>query len=375
MQNSRTRWKKHWPLLFALTLAGCGGGGSSTSETAAQDREPVTESSETGGLQPDESKSSDPVQPPANTVADQTIEVDGTTYTELEKAEAAIQPGSNVVIGNGIYTRGLEILRDNVTVTGSGNTHFRGAQLKDKATFIVDGDDVRIENIECSQVTVPDQNGACVRQQGRDLVLSRVFFHDSEQGILSAPGTGNLTIEHSRFERLGKAGRAHAVYSNNDSLTIRYSRFHSSKDEGHEIKSRAQRTLIEYSEIASINGDDSRLVDTPNGGELVIRNSVLEQGPNSSNRQLIGFGLESTYDATKSNRVTLENNVIVLDRQAGSQLLALPSAGGYQQDVRQNDVVGQAPVDKADLMPENTFYESRAKYGVDAFPALPDMGF
>ncbi|KDM93261.1 right-handed parallel beta-helix repeat-containing protein [Photobacterium galatheae] len=375
MQNLSSPWKTRCAFLVTLTLAGCGGGSPSSPEVTVQDREPAIVGNESSSVLPDESNTSGPLQPPADTAPDKTIEVDGTTYTDLAKAEAAIQAGSTVVIGNGTYTRGLKIQPDNVTVTGSGKTHFRGAQLMGKATFIVDGDGVRIENIECSQVAVPDQNGACVRQQGRDLVLSQVYFHDSEQGILSAPGTGSLTIEHSRFERLGKAGRAHAVYSNNDSLSIRYSRFYSSKDQGHEIKSRAQHTLIEYSEIASLNGNDSRLVDTPNGGELVIRNSVLEQGPNSVNRQLIGFGLEATYDATKKNRVTLDNNVIVLDRQAGNQLLALPSAGGYKLKVHKNEVVGPAPVDKADYATGNTFFESRSAYGMGAFPALPEMGF
>ncbi|QUJ69922.1 hypothetical protein KDD30_17285 (plasmid) [Photobacterium sp. GJ3] len=376
MSHQRSCWKSAAALLVFFGLSGCGGGSEASDKNQLQERDSAAQENDSGSESafPSTGDGTGPV-PVENSVSDNTIEVDGQVYTDLASAEAAILAGSQVVIGNGVYSRGLKIQPDNVTVIGSGETHFKGAQLMGKATFIVNGHGVRIENIECSQVSVPDQNGACVRQQGRDLVLSQVYFHDSEQGVLSASGTGSLTIEHSVFERLGKAGRAHAVYSNNDSLTIRYSRFYSSKDQGHEIKSRAKYTLIEYSEIASLSGDDSRLVDAPNGGELVIRDSVLEQGPNSANRQLIGFGLEAAYDATQSNRVTLSNNVIILDRPAGSQLLALPAAGGFELSVSQNEIVGSAPVDKADYVSENTFYDTRAAYGLSEFPALPETGF
>ena len=49
-----------------------------------------------------------------------------------------------------------------------------------------------------------------------------------EQGIGSVLNTGSLVIEYSTFENLGKAGLAHAVYSANDRLEIRYSKFYKS---------------------------------------------------------------------------------------------------------------------------------------------------
>ncbi len=304
------------------------------------------------------------------------INVDGTLFDNLADAQSAINTGSLVVIGNGTYSQGLHIQHDDVTVQGSEDTHFKGVAIQGKATFVVDGDSVTIEGIECSGVSVPDENGACVRQQGKDLTLSHVHFHSSEQGILSSTGSGKLTIEYSHFENLGKNGYAHAVYSNNDSLEIRYSKFHSSKDQGHEIKSRAASTLIEYSEIASLSGVDSRLVDISNGGSLTIRDSVLEQGPNSANNQLIGFGFEGV-DGNVSQSVELTNNIVLLERSAGNVFLGMPDdLTGVGVTIRGNDFVGGPFNDQGshDIEAYNDIYPDRTSYGLGPFPELPNIG-
>ena len=62
-------------------------------------------------------------------------------------------------------------------------------------------------------------------------------------------------------------------------LVLRRSRVVESVGEGHEVKSRAARTIIENNVIASLTGVDSRQIDLPNGGDIVIRGNVLEKGP------------------------------------------------------------------------------------------------
>ncbi|MGF1703233.1 hypothetical protein L4D09_23355 [Photobacterium makurazakiensis] len=336
-------------------------------------------SSDEGALPPDDSNGNPvtlPVPEPEVPVDDGLINVDGEVFSNLTEAQAAIKAGSLVVFGKGVYSQGLYIGHDDVTVQGSTGTHFKEATIQGKATFVVSGDDVSIEGIECSGVSVPDENGACVRQQGRDLTLSHVYFHDSEQGVLSSTGTGKLTIEYSTFDKLGKAGQAHAVYSQNDSLEIRYSKFYSSKDQGHEIKSRAAETLIEYSEIASLSGVDSRLVDVPNGGKLTIRDSVLEQGPNTSNYQLVGYGLEGMKDSY-SHTIVLENNIVLMERVNGNVFLGLPSdASGIDISITSNDFIGRKFNDQGehDIEAKNDLYLDRPSYGLGPFPELPSIG-
>ncbi len=304
------------------------------------------------------------------------ISVDGRIYKDLKSAASGIKDGSVVIFGSGIYTNGMSINRDSVTLRGSAGTHFKGASVQGMATFVVNGNNVVIENIECSEVTVPHHNGACVRQNGKDLTLRYVHFHDSEQGILSAKGSGRLTIENSRFERLGKIGRAHAVYSNNDRLEIRYSRFLSSKGEGHEIKSRAPVTLIESSVIASLSGKDSRLIDVSNGGALSVRNSVLQQGPDSSNFQLIGFGLEGMKSGVPQS-VIIENNTILAEQPRGNVLLGLPGDdSSISVSITNNDIIAERFIYdkyKHNLTDNNQFFTDRLSYGLGPFPELPEI--
>ena len=84
--------------------------------------------------------------------------------------------------------------------------------------------------------------------------------------------------------------------SGGDHLIVRRSQILSSKDEGHEIKSRARTTTIEDNEIGSLLGRDSRAIDLPNGGNITIRNNIIQKGPNSLNPDLIGIALEKSLE-------------------------------------------------------------------------------
>ncbi len=144
-------------------------------------------------------------------------------------------------------------------------------------------------------------------------------------------------------------------------LIVRRSRILSSRGEGHEIKSRAARTIITDSVIASLSGIDSRLIDAPNGGEVVVRGSVLEIGPASSNRQMIGVGHEGLKYET--NSVTITGNVIVSDLSP-STLLAGLVAG----DIRNNVLIGGRPI------AGNQWFRNRRAAGLPPYPALPEPG-
>ncbi|KMT64639.1 hypothetical protein [Catenovulum maritimum] len=299
------------------------------------------------------------------------IIVDGISYQEVKKANQAIKDNSQVYIGPGIYITGMHIKSNNVTITGSANTHFINAVIKDKGTFVVSGDDVTIENIECSQVKASSNNGACIRQEGKDLTVLGVNFHNSQQGILQNPKTNSLTIRYSRFENLGKAGRAHAIYAQGESLLIKDSVFLSSKDQGHEIKARSRRVVIEDTLIASLTGNDSRLIDISNGGELTINNCILQQGNSTVNKQAIGFGLEGTSPLRK-NSIEITKSLIILERERGNTFLALPKEkSGIKILVNQNVIVGKA-TDTKHYQEGNSFYNDRLGANLSSYQ-LPEI--
>jgi len=279
----------------------------------------------------------------------------------LSEALGQAAAGDVVVLASGRYVEAGVIRADRVTLKAEPGARLDGIAAEGKAALVVKGNDTVIEGLECSNIRVPDRNGACVRLEGRNLTLRNVHFHDSEEGVLAANGTGTILIEGSRLERLGAAGRAHALYINHiDSLVIRRSVILSSADEGHEIKSRAAQTVIEDCVVASLDGHDSRLLDVPNGGEVVIRGSVLEKGAASSNPQLIGFGLEG-IDYPR-NSLRLDGNTFIIDRAQGRLI-----GGDIAAELSGNVVVGGDRIDTA------AWYPNRKAAGMAAYPLLPPL--
>lgn len=287
-------------------------------------------------------------------------------FTSLSSAARSLRSGQHMVIGAGVYRSPMLIKADDVRISGSGHVVIERTQVQGKAAIVTSGHNVLIENLECRHISVGDRNGACVRQQGRDLTLRHVYFHDAEQGVLTAPNPGRLQIIDSRFERLGKLGRAHGVYmSGGTELIIEDSDFLAMRSWGHAIKSRAAVTRILRSTLASLASNDSRLLDLPHGGELEIRDSVLEQGPNSSNADAIGFALERGPHAVQ--QVTISGSVVILERDGSIRLL---NSGDVEPTVHlsNNLFVG---VERREDAGDNRYLDSREQAGIPPYPQLP----
>jgi len=295
------------------------------------------------------------------------IRADGQLVSNIQEAFDVVQSGGVIHIGPGTYKQGGTLKRDKngVSIYGSYGTVFDGAVVSSKGTFVIQGNDTTIEDVECQNVEVRDKNGACLRFEGTNITLRRVNFSNSENGILTSGKSGTILIEDSVFEGNGKAGRAHGMYINAGHLIIRRSKILSSKDEGHGIKSRAERTIIEDSIIASLQGNDSRLVDVPNGGLVAIRRCLLVEGPATVNWQLLSYGVEGMRHDNNAMRV--EGNVIVTDREGGSELI-LVSEDAPRPIIQQNMVVGRITYDWDN---SNYFFDDRSELNFPPAPELP----
>lgn len=297
------------------------------------------------------------------------IWVNGRIVSSLQEAFDSVSVAGIIRIGPGVYNKGghLKKGKNRVHISGTDQTVFDNAAVAGKGAFLISSNDITIENVTCRNTVVRDRNGACVRFEGTNLTLRNVTFTDSENGLLAGDKSEKILIEDSLFERNGKVGRAHSVYVNGGHLTIRRSRFLSSKDEGHEIKSRAERTFIENSIVASLEGDDSRLIDIADGGIAVIRNCLLVEGPKTVNWQLFSFGVEKTRH--EINMFRLENNVIVTDREGGSELILVGDTMPTPV-IKNNIVVGNFM--GYDWPMNNFFYESREELNWPPAPTLPE---
>jgi hypothetical protein len=241
------------------------------------------------------------------------------TYKTPCDASSAVQAGDTVQIDTGTYL-------DQACIWAVSNTVIRGAtefaHLKapavipnQKAILVISGNNTTVENIEFSNASVPDQNGAGIRQEGSNVAISHCYFHNCEDGILG--GSGNVLIEYSEFDSCGFGdGYSHNMYiSACDTFMLRFCYTHRA-DEGHTVKSRAFRNYILYNRIASENSTTSYEINLPNAGTSFIIGNLIQQGPNSDNSAIIDYGSEGL--AGHDTALYVVNNTIVNDRGSGT---------------------------------------------------------
>ena len=307
-------------------------------------------------------------------------------YRSLQDALNAALPGDRVILAPGVYAEGAIIDTPGLELRGEPGAHLRGHAVEGKAALVVKAKGVLIEGIECSGIAVRDNNGACIRIEGDDLTVRNVHFHDNQEGILSGPGGGALLVEHSLFERNGFGGQAHGVYIGKtiETFVFRNNRILATTGAGHGLKSRARRTIIENNVIAGLDGHDSRAIDLPDGGEVVIRNNVLQKGPNSENAQMIGLALEGALHAV--NETLIEGNLLLFDTvptgmmQSLAQALGLMPARGTvvlskspgRVVLRNNMIVGAGEIGQGVIEEGNQIYQNRQEAGLPPYPALPE---
>ncbi len=258
---------------------------------------------------------------------------DNAKYTEYsdidpQKLIDKAKTGSKVIIPPGIYPQGL-------FVNKSLTIKMKGAILRDTVN------NKGIINVSCHNcsVTIKDFHGdglsakcqwgncAGIRAEGKNfkLTLRRAHINRTVMGILTDNRGGELFLEDSLIENTGLNDQSttlgHGLYAGTiDRVVVRNSIIRRAFGDGHLFKSRASDTLIENSVIAGLDGFHSRVIDFPCGGKLSVRNSVLQQGKNTDNIDLISVGTEpkSCGGLVSPSEVILKSNWIIFDRDRSS---------------------------------------------------------
>jgi len=246
----------------------------------------------------------------------------GQQYKTLASAIAATHDGDVVKVQAGTYTNDFAEITHKITIEGAGgmvNLVASGQIPNGKAILITDTD-VTLDHIAFSGAAVRDGNGGGVRYQGGNLTITNSYFHDNQNGILAASDpNGTITIENSEFGHNGSGtGKTHNIYvCGVKQLTIDSSYMHDAVV-GHEVKSRAVNTTITNSRIVDgPTGSASYSIDLPNGGNAVIKNNTIEQGPRTQNPGIIAFGEEGDLYGAGS-KLTVTGNTILNDRAQSS---------------------------------------------------------
>jgi hypothetical protein len=229
-------------------------------------------------------------------------------YKQPSAAAAAAVDGDTVEIDPGEYFDCAVWAASRLTIAARG----AGAVITDKtcegkALFITRGDDIIIRNLTFTRARVPDENGAGIRAEGKNLTIDHSRFINNENGILAGDSAmSRIMVSNSEFVRNGKCGSAcsHGIYVGKIALLhVEHSKFFETK-EGHHVKSRALRTELIADEITDgKEGTASYLVEIPNGGSLIIEDSVLEKGPNNGNHSAaVMIGAEGVTQRTEELR-------------------------------------------------------------------------
>ncbi|MEO0425291.1 MAG: right-handed parallel beta-helix repeat-containing protein [Pseudomonadota bacterium] len=222
--------------------------------------------------------------------------------TFVDALEAA-KDGDTIRLAPGLYGECANKIKPSIAVIGDiapdGTRATFNTACAGKGAFNFSSSQFLLEGVQIQDIAVSDNNGACVRLQPRAQTsqvahLRNVICLRSENGVMGGVGPeGALIVEGSLLIGNGKDGRAHGIYVNKGrEVILRDSIVHSTQGSGHSVKVGAHRFIVESSIVAALNGQNSRGIDYYGGGVLRVVDSVLQQGPNSSNHDIIGLAQE-----------------------------------------------------------------------------------
>jgi hypothetical protein len=309
----------------------------------------------------------------------------------------AAAPGSSVTVPPGTYPGGLRIAKP-LTVNLKGVT-LTGI-VDRKGVILVDNTPgpVTIEEFETTLAPNAHSNIAGLRiQGGGDVALRRSRIAFAEMGILTGnEGTGKLTVEESVIEEIGGGGLSHGIYFGvGDTLVVRNTTVRRGHNNGHLIKSRARKTVIDRVRALALDGNSSRELEFPCGGDIAVTGSVVQKGPDTDNAESIAVNIESAKalgnagncgaNDGQATRFAFRGNWLIFDRTglpperqhaAGANEFgkwrALPPDTPIE--VSGNSIVGlKSWGEFPDLSAANKMYADRAAAGLEPgeIPRLP----
>jgi hypothetical protein len=267
----------------------------------------------------------------------------GKTSQRPSDAAKAAKDGDTIEITAGVYKGDVaKWVAHNLTIRGvGGRPHMDsgGASVGGKAIWVVSGNNTVIENIEFSHCRVPDQNGAGIRLEGRNLTVRDSYFHNNDMGIVTGNRQkGDVLIEGSEFARnavTGKTGVGHNIYIGQErSFTLRNSYVHGAV-RGHNVKSRARENRLLYNRIVDgQQGAASYLVDIAEGGRAWLVGNVFHKGGRAENRPAVSFAAERRG---AKDRIALINNTLASEL---ARAVFLQNRGGTAAVVLNNILAG-----------------------------------
>ena len=236
----------------------------------------------------------------------------GRSYARLDDAFNAIGKGEGtVIVAPGTYKDCAIFGGQKITLRAAtpSTAIFDGGACAGKATLVFNGMNAVVDGIVFQNVAVRDGNGAGIRLEWGNLLVTRSTFRNSQQGILTGPyEAGTITIERSTFSGLGGCppeGCAHSIYVGGyGKLVVSRCRFEKGTG-GHYVKSRAAVNEIIDSSFDDTGGHDTNyMIDLPAGSVGVIARNEFIQGKGKENHSaLIAVAAEARDNSSAGLRI------------------------------------------------------------------------
>ena len=286
------------------------------------------------------------------------------THKTLGSAVAAARAGDQIFVRAGTYHNDYAVVRTPITIIGVGGfAHLKSdGMIPNTKAIVIVAADATFTNVEFSGAKVDDQNGAGIRWEGGNLTLRNCWFHDNEDGLLSATiPDGTIVIERSKFEHNGNfSDQRHNLYIGHVAAArVSDTLFYDAVD-GSGLKSRARRNDIANNRFIDAPHWDTQNyhIDLPDGGDAVVRHNFFHREATASNRAIIHFGgevkdaqgsLQVTDNVMQSTRdvtAAILNHTRVAVELAGNTLrnIAIPVDGGPSK-IGQNTIDSALPTD------------------------------
>jgi hypothetical protein len=248
-----------------------------------------------------------------------TLEVGpGRQFETIESAVVAAKSGDRIEVfpqTGGYHDSAVRVTTPNLTIVGMDDTpvlidgdgfDYSGVGKIPRAIFQIDpgANEVVLRNFELTGAHNKSYNGAGVRINGADGVkVSRCDIHGNDMGIMSAedgPGQAQgQVIFECHVHHNGAAqdpGFNHNLYLGGASVLIEHCEVDHSIT-GHNLKSRAARTVVNNSYLHDAANREVDLVEDPSRkdptGYASFFNTVIAKDPAcTGNRNVLHFGAE-----------------------------------------------------------------------------------
>jgi hypothetical protein len=244
----------------------------------------------------------------------------GQSFTTLSAAISGSLGGDVIDVSAGSYSEYFPKINHDLTIEGVGGLAVLtnpGSPTNGQGVLVIDAN-VTLRNLDISGAVVPDNNGAGVRVETGALTVVNSHLHNNQDGILVNSGAGSVSITGSEIDHNGAGdGYSHNIYVGDvPSLTVTDSYIHDAVG-GHEIKSRADVTIITGNRIQDQSGTGNYGVDLPDGGDATITGNTFQKGANTENWIYIHYGGEAPPSYTNS-QLTISDNIFINDMPAGN---------------------------------------------------------